>query len=88
MIKKPFFVLALALPLALVFQAAVLQGCTQMPTQQQGVSDLRAQIAFRGANTQQHAARVMVDGLDMGAVGAYLDGRQPCASSRAATSCA
>jgi hypothetical protein len=49
-------------------------GCTQMPTEKQGVSDLRPQISFKTTDAQQHAARVIVDGLDMGSLGAYLEG--------------
>ena len=49
-------------------------GCTQMPTEKQGVSDMRPQISFKVTDTQQHAARVLVDGLDMGSLGAYLEG--------------
>jgi hypothetical protein len=49
-------------------------GCTQMPTEKQGVSDIRPQISFKATDTQQHAARVIVDGLDMGSLGSYLDG--------------
>ena len=49
-------------------------GCTQMPTEKQGVSDIRPQISFKTTDAQQHAARVIVDGLDMGSLGAYLEG--------------
>jgi hypothetical protein len=49
-------------------------GCTQMPTEKQGVSDIRPQISFKATDTQHHSARVFVDGLDMGSVSTYLDG--------------
>jgi hypothetical protein len=49
-------------------------GCTQMPTEKQGVSDVRPQISFKATDTQQHAARVIINGLDMGSLGSYLDG--------------
>lgn len=49
-------------------------GCTQMPTEKQGVSDIRPQISFRATDTQHHSARVFVDGLDMGSLSTYLDG--------------
>lgn len=49
-------------------------GCTQMPTEKQGVSDIRPQISFKAADKQAHAARVLIDGLDMGAIGTYLEG--------------
>jgi hypothetical protein len=62
------FALAPALPLIL------LPGCTQMPTEKQSVSDMRPQISFKTVDAQRHVARVVVDGLDMGSLGAYLDG--------------
>lgn len=49
-------------------------GCTQMPTERQGVSDMRPQISFRSGDEQMRGARVIMNGLDMGAVGDYLDG--------------
>jgi hypothetical protein len=49
-------------------------GCTQMPTEKQGVSDIRPQISFKATDTQHHSARVFVDGLDMGSLSTYLDG--------------
>lgn len=61
-------VVAAALPLAL------LPGCTQLPTEKQSVSDLRPQIAFKAADVNRHSARIVLDGMDMGALGSYLDG--------------
>jgi len=49
-------------------------GCTQMPTEKQGVSDIRPQISFKAPDTQNHSARVIVDGLDMGSLGTFLEG--------------
>jgi hypothetical protein len=49
-------------------------GCTQMPTEKQGVSDIRPQISFKAADSQKHSARVLIDGLDMGSLGTYLEG--------------
>ena len=63
----------LVLTLALVLPFGIMQGCTQMPTEKQSVSDLRPQISFK-ADASRHTARVLIDGLDMGAMGAYLDG--------------
>jgi hypothetical protein len=45
-----------------------------MPTEKQGVSDIRPQISFKAADTQNHSARVIVDGLDMGSLGTFLEG--------------
>ncbi|OYY93694.1 MAG: hypothetical protein B7Y41_10635 [Hydrogenophilales bacterium 28-61-23] len=48
--------------------------CTQMPTEKQGVSDLRPQLSFKTSEDGMRAAHVFVDGLDMGSVGDYLEG--------------
>jgi hypothetical protein len=48
--------------------------CTQMPTERQSVSDIRPLLSFKTVNEGMHNARVIVDGLDMGVVGNYLDG--------------
>jgi hypothetical protein len=66
-------ILAPVLSLALAFPLILVQGCTQMPTEKQSVSDLRPQLSFK-ADTQRHNARIFIDGLDMGALGAYLEG--------------
>ena len=52
----------------------VLGGCSQLPTEKQNVSDIRPQISFKTNNEFVLSARVLVDGLDMGAVGDFLDG--------------
>jgi len=59
---------------AAVGATAGLSGCTQMPTESHGVSDLRAQIAFQAGSDRARLARVLVDGLDVGAVADYLAG--------------
>ena len=50
-------------------------GCTQMPTEKQSVSDMRPQISFRAESEFAQSARVLIDGLDMGSVGEFLDGK-------------
>lgn len=60
--------------------AAVLTGaagCVQMPTEKQTVVDQRPQITFRVTGDVQRAApaRVLVDELDMGTVGDFMDGQ-------------
>lgn len=60
--------------LALVMPMVLVLGCTQMPTEKQSVSDMRPQISFKASNAQLYGARVVIDGLDMGNVGLYLDG--------------
>lgn len=61
--------------LACVLGAAVLTAaCTQMPTEKQGVSDMRPQVSFRFENGDMGAAQVLVDGLAMGQAGQYADG--------------
>jgi hypothetical protein len=49
-------------------------GCTQMPTEKQGMSDLRPQIAFKVAGDRAHSARILLDGLDVGMPDDYLEG--------------
>ncbi len=53
---------------------SMLGGCTQMPTEKQGVSDLRPQISFELTDPAMATAQVMVDGLPMGEVGRYVAG--------------
>lgn len=69
--KKTATVLLLAASLA---GALTLGACTQMPTEKQGISDLRPQISFKASNDRVHSARVILDNLDMGPAGNYLDG--------------
>lgn len=53
-----------------------LAGCVQYPTERQGVVDYRPQISFRATSDAAPVdARVLVDGLDAGRVGDFLDGR-------------
>lgn len=51
-----------------------LSACVQMPTEKHGMSDLRAQIAFKPADERTRNATVLIDGLNMGPVANYLDG--------------
>jgi len=51
-----------------------LSACTQMPTEKQSISDMRPQISFKAADEQARSARVILDGLDVGAVGSYMEG--------------
>lgn len=63
-------ILAAALGLLLLSLA----GCVQMPTEKQGVADLRPQISFVAG--QHHGdAIVYVDNTQMGRVGDFIDGR-------------
>ena len=45
-----------------------------MPTETASIPDMRPQISFRLANPVYGPARVLVDGLEMGAAGDYQDG--------------
>ena len=64
-----------ALTLALVLVGStLLSGCTQLPTEKQSVSDMRPQISFKAQSESVQVARVLVDGIDMGSVGDFLDG--------------
>ncbi|MDP2450488.1 MAG: hypothetical protein Q8M93_23720 [Polaromonas sp.] len=63
----------------LMFAASIaatlaLGACTQMPTEKQGISDMRPQISFKAPDERVRSARVIVDGLDMGPVGNYVEG--------------
>lgn len=49
-------------------------GCTQMPTEKRGIADIRPQLAFKAGSDRARAARVIVDGMDVGAVSDYIDG--------------
>jgi hypothetical protein len=47
--------------------------CVQMPTEKSGIVDMRPQLNFKVSGSPDGAV-VLIDGLDMGPVGAYLDG--------------
>lgn len=49
-------------------------GCTQMPTEKQSISDMRPQISFKVGDARALSARLILDGLDMGLVGDYVEG--------------
>lgn len=50
-------------------------GCTQMPTEKQNISDMRPQISFKVEGERTQNSRVLVDGLDMGMVSDFIDGK-------------
>ena len=51
-----------------------LLGCVQMPTEKAGIVDVRPQISFRLIDDSVRPARVIIDGMDMGAVADFMDG--------------
>ena len=51
-----------------------LGACTQLPTEKQSVSDMRSSISFKAVDDRNKGATVMVDGLNMGLVGNYIEG--------------
>lgn len=63
---------------AVVVAASVLTltACVQMPTERQGVSDLRPQISFNVASTNERAmsSRVFVDDVEVGAASEFVHG--------------
>jgi hypothetical protein len=66
------------LPACLMVGALIhLTACVQMPTEQQGVVDLRPQISFRfsSADPRMKNAKVFVDGLESGRLDDYADGQ-------------
>ena len=52
-------------------------GCVQYPTERQSVVDLRPQISFNfdPADTRMNEARVLVNGLDSGRLGDFMEGK-------------
>jgi hypothetical protein len=50
-------------------------GCTQVPTEKQNISDMRPQISFKVEGERALGLRVLVDGLDMGMVSDFIDGK-------------
>lgn len=56
---------------------AALSACVQYPTEKQQVVDQRPQLSFvvDEGNAEITAARVLVDGLDVGPVGSFVQGR-------------
>ena len=68
--RTPLIALMLAL-------SSVVVGCVQFPTEKQQVVDQRPQLSFAvdDANTSATSARVFVDGLDVGTVGNFVQGR-------------
>ncbi len=64
-----------AIALGAVAGAALMAGCTQMPTEKQGVSDLRPQISFSWSDAALAQAQVFVDGMAMGQAVQYPEGR-------------
>lgn len=60
--------------IGLILIAMLMLGCTQLPTERQGVTDMRPQLSFKVLDESLYGARIFVDGLDMGLVDDYMDG--------------
>lgn len=61
---------------AVVFIGSFLSGgCTQMPTEKQSISDMRPQISFKAEGEYALNSRVLLDGLDLGMVSDFIDGK-------------
>lgn len=58
---------------AVAITGALLSACTQMPTEKQGVADLRPQIAFRYERPEMAQAQISINGIHMGTAAAYRD---------------
>ncbi|UUZ72197.1 hypothetical protein LP415_27590 [Polaromonas sp. P1(28)-8] len=54
--------------------ALLAMGCVQMPTEKQGISDMRSQISFKADDERVKSASILMDGLNMGTVGSYVEG--------------
>ena len=52
-----------------------LGGCVQMPTEKQSISDMRPQISFKAEGARAQGSRILVDGLDMGMVSDFIEGK-------------
>lgn len=60
---------------ALAVAMTVVAGCVQMPTEKQGIADMRPSISFRTLAPASADARVLVDEVEAGRVGDYLEGK-------------
>ena len=65
--RSSCLVISAVLAVLLVFD------CSQIPTEKQSAVDMRPQISFKIVNENVRGARVLVDGLDMGAVDEYQE---------------
>lgn len=54
---------------------SVLSACTQMPTEKTAIADMRPQISFKGADSVINSGWVLVDGLGIGMVSEFVDGK-------------
>jgi hypothetical protein len=72
--KKIVSMLVLVATLAGVL---ALGACSQLPAQSQGAADRRPQISFRATTERILQAKIILDGIDMGQVGSYLEGDTP-----------
>ena len=72
MSKARYLALAAAISLG-----AALAACVQFPTEKASVVDLRPQVSFRVAaeDGSLQSARVHVNGLDVGTVGEFVEGK-------------
>ncbi len=61
----------------LALTLTALLGCVQFPTERQSVVDLRPQISFNfdPADARMSEARVLVNGLDSGRLGDFMEGK-------------
>lgn len=69
--KKIVSMLLMAATLAGVL---ALGACSPLPTQSQGPADRRPQISFKATTERVLQAKIILDGIDMGQVGSYLEG--------------
>jgi hypothetical protein len=63
-----------ALLAASLIACVSISGCVQFPTEKASIIDLRPQISFRLADDSIRPARVLIDGIDVGATADFLDG--------------
>lgn len=64
-----------ALMVSVLTCSAALTGCVQMPTEKQTIADMRPSISFKLTSDDTAKATVFVDGIEVGTVGNYLQGK-------------
>lgn len=60
--------------LVIIVSALLITACTQLPTEKQGISDIRPKLSFKISAENMKDAHVFIDGLDMGPVTDYQEG--------------
>jgi hypothetical protein len=70
-------IVSIRVRLAALAGVLALGACSPLPTQSQGPADRRPQISFKATTERVLNAKVILDGIDRGQVGSYLEGDTP-----------